>query len=36
VDGPGGVLDEEQHIDLAEHGVDVEQVTGKDPVGLCS
>ena len=36
-DGPAGVFDEEQDVDpLAEHGVDVEQVTGKDPVGLRS
>jgi hypothetical protein len=32
---PGGVLDEEQHVDPpAEHGVDVEQVTSNDPLGL--
>lgn len=35
MDGPSGVLDEEQHIDpLPEHRVDMEQVTGEDPLGL--
>jgi hypothetical protein len=32
---PGGVLDEEQHLDpLAEYGVNVEQVAGDDPFAL--
>jgi hypothetical protein len=35
VDGPGDVLDEEQHTDPFEkHCVDMEQVTGEDPLGL--
>ncbi|MCO6008468.1 hypothetical protein NE236_26175 [Actinoallomurus purpureus] len=36
VHDPGGVLDEEQHVDpLEEDRVDVEQVTRDDPFGLC-
>ena len=36
VDGPGGVLDEEQDVDpFEEHGVYVEQIAGEDPLGLC-
>jgi hypothetical protein len=31
VDGPGGVLEEQDVDPLAEHGVDVEQVTGRIP-----
>jgi hypothetical protein len=35
VHDPGGVLDEEQHVDpLEQHGVDMEQVAGPDPFGL--
>jgi hypothetical protein len=36
VDGPGGVLDDEQDVDpFKEHRVDVEQIAGEDRLGLC-
>lgn len=35
VNGPGGMFDEEQHVDpLADHRVDAEQIAGQDPLGL--
>jgi hypothetical protein len=35
MDDPGGVFDEEQHIDpLEKHRTDMEQVAGEDALGL--
>jgi hypothetical protein len=35
VHAPGAVLDEEQHVQPAqEHGIDVEEVSGEDGLGL--